>query len=198
MNFGFDNGATGGSTLGTPSWLLTSAAVVNSGSPGAGTGSNPLGSFTLHNVAAGIYNIFLYGQNYDATRGAAFAITTGGGTAVGGISSTLNTGNRSSFVLGDNYVEFTGVVPVGGSSAELGARYSIPLAACPAKATSTVCSWWQFPSRVRWLLWGWVLPTCSPCAVANNNQISFQANGLPTRKVVFFASGRLPIRSRRL
>jgi hypothetical protein len=109
MNFGFDNGATAGSTLGTPSWLLTSAAVVN--------GANPVGTFTLNNVAAGTYNLFLYGQNYDATRGASFTITTGGGTAVGGISTTLNTGNKSSFVLGDNYVEFVDVSPVAGQIA---------------------------------------------------------------------------------
>lgn len=101
MNFGFDNGATGGSTPGQPSWLLTSAAVVQ---------STP-GTFTLHNVPAGTYSLYLYGQNYDATRGASFNITGGGGTAVGGITSTLNTGNKTSFVLGDNYVEFTGVTP---------------------------------------------------------------------------------------
>jgi hypothetical protein len=85
---------------------------VNSGSPGVGTASNPLGGFILHNVTAGTYNLFLYGQNYDATRGAAFSLAAAnGGTAVGGITSTLNTGNRNSFVLGDNYVEFLGVTP---------------------------------------------------------------------------------------
>jgi hypothetical protein len=117
MNYGFDNGATAGSTPGTPSWLLTSAAVVNGGSPGVGTAANPLGSFTLHNVASGSYNLFLYGQNYDATRGAAFFLnTTNGGTAVGGITMTLNTGNRSTFVLGDNYVEFLNVHPDSGGN----------------------------------------------------------------------------------
>jgi len=112
MNYGFDNGATAGSTLGTPSWLFTSAAIVNGASPGVGTASNPLGSFILHHVGAGAYNLFLYGQNYDATRGAAFSLAAAnGGTALGGITSTLNTGNRNSFVLGDNYVEFLGVTP---------------------------------------------------------------------------------------
>ncbi|MDB6066735.1 MAG: hypothetical protein JWR26_2943 [Pedosphaera sp.] len=106
MNFGSDNGATAGSVLGQPSWLLTSAALVN--------GTHAPGVFTLNNVAAGTYNLYLYGQNYDATRGAAFSITTGGGTAVGGFTSTINTGNKTSFVLGDNYVEFTGLSPVGG------------------------------------------------------------------------------------
>jgi hypothetical protein len=112
MNYGFDNGATAGSTLGTPSWLLTCAAVVNGASPGVGTANNPLGSFTLHHVAAGTYNLFLYGENYDANRGAAFSLAAAnGGIPVGGLTSTFNTGNRNSLVLGDNYVEFVGVTP---------------------------------------------------------------------------------------
>jgi hypothetical protein len=129
MNFGFDNGATGGSVLGQPSWLLTSTAVVNAGSPGVGTSGNPLGSFVLHNVAAGTYNLFLYGQNYDATRGASFSLgAANGGSAVGGVTSTLNTGNKSSFVLGDNYVEFVGVTPDGsGNISGLWGAVSNPL-----------------------------------------------------------------------
>jgi hypothetical protein len=112
MNYGFDNGATAGSTPGTPSWLLTAAAVVNGANPGVGTTANPLGSFTLHNLASGSYNLFLYGQNYDANRGAAFSLNAvNGGTALGGLTMTLNTGNRSTFVLGDNYVEFLNVHP---------------------------------------------------------------------------------------
>ena len=100
MNFLTDNGATAGSTLGQPSWLLTSAAVTQT-----------TGTFTLHNVPTGTYSLYLYGANYDATRGAAFAISTGGGTALNGVSTTINTGQRSSFVLGDNYVVFNGVSP---------------------------------------------------------------------------------------
>lgn len=102
MNFSSDNGATAGSVLGQPSWLLTSAAITQT-----------TGTFTLHHVPAGTYSLYLYGTNYDATRGAAFAITTGGGTAVNGISTTINTGQRTSFVLGDNYVVFNGVSPNG-------------------------------------------------------------------------------------
>jgi PEP-CTERM motif len=103
MFFTGENGATGGSTPGQPSWLLSSAALIS----GAG-----LGTFTLHNATQGqTYDLFLYGQNYDATRGAAFALNgANGGTALNGLTSTLNTGVRNSFVLGDNYVEFTGVV----------------------------------------------------------------------------------------
>ena len=101
MSYLGDNGASAGSTLGTPSWLLTSAAIANSP-----------GSFTLHNVAAGTYDLFLYGQNYDATRGAAFSLAAAnGGTALNGITTTINNGNKTSFVLGVNYVEFLGVTP---------------------------------------------------------------------------------------
>jgi len=112
MNYGGDNGATGGSVLGQPSWLLTAAALVNTGNPGAGTSGTPLGSFVLHNVLPGSYSLFLYGQNYDATRGASFSLGgANAGTAVGGFTSTINTGNKTSFVLGDNYVEYTNVTP---------------------------------------------------------------------------------------
>jgi hypothetical protein len=100
MNYSSDNGATAGSVLGQPSWLLTAAAITQT-----------TGTFTLHHVPAGTYTLYLYGTNYDATRGAAFAITVGGGTAMGGITTTLNTGQRTSFVLGDNYVVFNGVSP---------------------------------------------------------------------------------------
>lgn len=112
LNYGFDNGANGGITQGQPSWILSHAAVVN--------GANPLGTFTLNNVPSGTYNLFLYGANFDGTRGAAFGISTGGGTAVGGFTSAINpnaapTGNAlNAFILGQTYVEFTGVVPVGG------------------------------------------------------------------------------------
>jgi len=100
MNFSGDNGATAGSVLGQPSWLLTSAAITQTA-----------GTFTLHNVPAGTYSLYLYGANYDDTRGAAFSITTGGGTALNGITTTINSGQRTSFVLGDNYVVFNGVSP---------------------------------------------------------------------------------------
>lgn len=112
LTYGFDNGANGGVAQGQPSWILSHAAVVN--------GANPLGSVTLSNVPNGTYNLYLYGANFDGTRGASFTITTGGGTAVGGITNTINpnaapTGSAlNAFVLGVTYVEFTNVVPVGG------------------------------------------------------------------------------------
>jgi len=89
---------------GTPGFLLGEAALVS---------GSTLGTFTLGHVAPGTYDLFLYGANYDYTRGAAFNITEGGGTAVGGFTSTLNGafgGTKGGpFVLGDNYVEFANI-----------------------------------------------------------------------------------------
>lgn len=116
VSYGFNNGANGGTTQGQPSWILSRAAVVNGSNPGVGTAANPLGSFTLQNVPAGNYALFLYGANYDNSRGASFSITTGGGTAVGGITSTINAntgGPANTFVLGQTYVEYLGVSPDG-------------------------------------------------------------------------------------
>jgi hypothetical protein len=120
LTYGFDNGANGGITQGQPSWILSHAAVVNAGSPGVGTSSNPLGSFTLQNVPAGTYDLYLYGANFDGTRGASFSVSSG--TALGGITSTINpnaapTGSAlNSFVLGQTYVEFVGVTPNGSAT----------------------------------------------------------------------------------
>ena len=112
MNYGFENGANGGTTQGTPSWILSHAAVVNTGNPGVGTPANPLGLAVLHNVPSGTYNLFLYGANYNNDRGAAFTVSSG--TPVGGINTTLNSASGSpanAFVLGVTYVEFNGVTP---------------------------------------------------------------------------------------
>jgi len=109
LSYGFDNGANGGVTQGQPSWILSHAAVVN--------GANPLGTFGLQNVPAGTYDLFLYGANFDGTRGASFTVSSG--TALGGITQTINpnaapTGNAlNAFVLGQTYVEFVGVTPDG-------------------------------------------------------------------------------------
>ncbi len=107
VNYGGDNGGlhnTGTTFQGTPAFILGQAAIVN--------GSNPNGSAILNNVASGTYNIFLYGENFDATRGAAFSLAAAnGGTFLNGISTTLNTGQKASFVDGDNFVEVLGVHP---------------------------------------------------------------------------------------
>jgi len=106
-NFGFDNGATPNATPGQPSWLFSSAAVSN--------GGTPTETFTLHNVPAGTYLLYCYGVNYDNNRGAAFAVSSG--TAHNGISATLNENNGihpgQTFIEGANYVFFQGVTPNG-------------------------------------------------------------------------------------
>jgi hypothetical protein len=108
LNYGFDNGATAGTSQGTPSQVFSDAAVVN--------GANPTGTFTLSNVPAGTYNLFLYGANYDGNRGAAFTVSSG--SPVGGFTSAINPGGGplNSYILGGDYVEFTGVTPDGSGS----------------------------------------------------------------------------------
>lgn len=67
---------------------------------------------SLNNVPAGTYNIFLYGKNASyADRGSIFTVwTTNGGMHSFGSLSTSNSGMVNlSFVLGDDYVEFTNV-----------------------------------------------------------------------------------------
>jgi hypothetical protein len=105
MTYGGDNGATAGTSQGTPSQIFSAAALT----PNATTP----GTFTLSNVPAGTYNLFLYGANYDGNRGAAFTVSSG--TPLGGFSSTTNPGGGplQTFVLGGDYVEFTGVTPDG-------------------------------------------------------------------------------------
>jgi hypothetical protein len=106
LTYGGDNGSTVGSVQGTPSQIFSEAALT----PNATTP----GTFTLSNVPAGTYNLFLYGANYDGNRGAAFTVSSG--TPVGGFTATTNPGNQSplnSFILGGDYVEFTGVTPDG-------------------------------------------------------------------------------------
>jgi hypothetical protein len=101
-NFQGDNGATAGATLGTPSWLLTSAAI----SPATAT-------FTFHDVPVGSYLLYCYGANYDNDRGTLFAVNSG--VAHNGINATLNQANGThpgqSFIEGVNYVYFQGVTP---------------------------------------------------------------------------------------
>ena len=106
LSYTGDNGANGGVTQGQPSWILSHAAIVNGGATGIGG---------LHSVPQGTYNLYLYGANFDGTRGASFTVSSG--TAVGGITSTINpnaapTGNAlNTFVLGQTYVEWVNVTP---------------------------------------------------------------------------------------
>ena len=122
VNYGFDNGGlTGAATgvggtpiQGTPNLVLGLEAGVNGGSPGIGTAGAPLGQFILHNVPSGLYTMYLYGQNFDASRGALFSLaTTNGGTFAGGINGTINNGTQNAFIQGVNYVIVNGVTPDG-------------------------------------------------------------------------------------
>ena len=102
---GLNNGLAGNASQGTPAQILGEAALT----PSATTP----GTFTLSNVPAGTYNLFLYGANYDGTRGAAFTVSSG--SALGGLTSAINPGGGplNTFILGGDYVEFTGVTPDG-------------------------------------------------------------------------------------
>ena len=114
VNYGFDNGGlynTHNTYQGTPAFILGEQAGVDITRLGIGT-SNPEGQFTLHNVVAGTYDLYLYGANFDANRGAVFSLDpANGGTADNGIDGTINNGDNSTFVEGANYVIFNGVTP---------------------------------------------------------------------------------------
>ncbi|MDB6023412.1 MAG: hypothetical protein JWQ04_3269 [Pedosphaera sp.] len=107
LTYGFDNGADGSAVQGSPAWILNHTAGVNNGATG---------TFTLANIPAGVIaTLFLYGANFDNTRGASFTVSSG--TAKNGITTTINTatgagtGPANAFVLGATYVEFDGVTP---------------------------------------------------------------------------------------
>ncbi len=111
ISYGFNNGADSSSYQGTPAFLFAETAAVS------GTG---VGALSLNNVPTGSYSLYLYGANFDGTRGAQFTVSSG--SAVGGFSATKNpytsagSGPLTTFVLGVDYVEFTGVTPDGGGS----------------------------------------------------------------------------------
>lgn len=102
--YGFSNGIVNAADQGMPQYLLGNEAGVN--------GATPLGTFTLNNVPAGTYRLFLYGTNFDHNRGTTF--TVGTGTPDGGVSSTLNS-TITSFIEGNNYVVFNNVLPASGT-----------------------------------------------------------------------------------
>ena len=120
LYFGFNNGATGGTTNGTPSWLLSYEDAVNTNSPAIGGTNGPEGELIISDLPKGTYSLYIYGANYDNTRGSLFSIApTNGGAADQGINGTVNgsiIGNNAivngvdTFAEGDNYVIFTNVV----------------------------------------------------------------------------------------
>jgi hypothetical protein len=71
------------------------------------------GSLILSNVAAGVYNLFVYAQNgSDIAYSGPTSITVGGQT----LTTTVdNSEDYETFTLGVNYEEFTGVSPVLGT-----------------------------------------------------------------------------------
>jgi hypothetical protein len=102
--YGVDNGLGNGSAFalpnGAPGFLLGEAAV------------NDSEVFTLQNVPAGTYGLYLYGANSNNNRGTLFSVNSG--SAHNGIAATLNSGvgtpaNR--FAEGDNFVIFQDVTP---------------------------------------------------------------------------------------
>lgn len=68
--------------------------------------------------AGDTYSLYLYAANYGDEQGTTFGITTGGGAADDGISSTINSSSlgtpNDSFAEGINYVLFTGLMPIKG------------------------------------------------------------------------------------
>lgn len=110
INYDSNNGGLtfGGSYQGTPGFLFGEAALVS---------GTDVGTLTLHNVPGQSYDLYLYGANFDGSRGAQFTVNSG--TPVGGLTATTNpnfgggNGPLTSFVLGGDYVEFTGVTADG-------------------------------------------------------------------------------------
>jgi hypothetical protein len=91
---------------GAPSFLLGEAAYAN--------GTNATEVFTLKNVPAGTYGLYLYGANEDNNRGTLFSVSSG--TAHDGIAATLNnqiSAPAQTFVEGQNFVIFQNVTPNG-------------------------------------------------------------------------------------
>ena len=140
--YGFDNGSRWRDCAGhaVPDRAVSHAAVTVNG-------PNALGTFTLQNVPAGTYDLFPLTEP-TSTALAALRSRASSGTALGGITSTINpnaapTGSAlNSFVLGgDSTSNYTGSGQAGRQRhrlAEPGAQSVIPSAALAAvKATST-------------------------------------------------------------
>jgi hypothetical protein len=117
---GLNNGSQTDITNGTPSWLLSYEDAVNAGNPGIGTSAAPEGLIKISDLPQGTYTVYLYGANYDGTRGTTFTIASvNGGEPDDGISSTTNgiilgtdaiASGLCTFAESDNYVFFTNVV----------------------------------------------------------------------------------------
>jgi hypothetical protein len=120
MVYASDNGSAfepsnDGARTNVAPFIFSGAAIVTAGSPGVGTSDNPMGLITLSNVPPGTYNLFLYGANFDGTRGASFIVSSG--TPSNGVFATMNpnaaggSGPLTNFVFGTNYVVYNNVSP---------------------------------------------------------------------------------------
>lgn len=91
----------------TSNALLDDFATVGGGAPG---------NFSLTNVPAGTYDVYVYAIN-GSFGGGSTGITLSSGTPDGGISTTVypNGDNTGSYVEGVNYVLFKGVTPTSGT-----------------------------------------------------------------------------------
>jgi hypothetical protein len=106
ISYDHDNGAADVGTHlvnGTPGYILGEAAIAPPGTTGA---------FSLHNVPAGTYDLYLYGANYDDDRGARFTV---GSQTVTIYNNPGVDGQHpgTSFDLGANYTMFHGISPDG-------------------------------------------------------------------------------------
>jgi hypothetical protein len=119
--YGFNNtagvGAGGVQNNGDPAWLLSTEDAVNGGNPGVGDAANPEGLVTISDLPQGSYDLYLYADNYDGTRGSIFSVApANGGGADQGLNATTaqqqgsNGGDSTVFTEGDDYVLFTNVV----------------------------------------------------------------------------------------
>ncbi len=127
-NYTYTGGTTSGTYLSDGSMAsspvvltLPASGSYNSGEQGAaGTPGGLLAPFifttngvktaTLTNVAAGTYNLVLYGYNYqDGDRGAIFTASTSL-TPVTTLATSNTLAGGTAFIAGDNYVEFNNLV----------------------------------------------------------------------------------------
>jgi hypothetical protein len=106
ISYSQDNGAgtiNAPLTQGTPGFILGEAAIAP---------PNVTGMFTLHNVPAGNYDLYLYGANYDGDRGARFIV---GNQVVTIYNNPALDGQHpgTQFDLGANYTILHGITPDG-------------------------------------------------------------------------------------
>ncbi len=109
ISYDHDNGAgtiSASLVQGTPGFILGEAAIAPPGITG---------TFSLHNVPAGTYDLYLYGANYDDDRGARF-IVNGQTSIVNNNPAVDGTHPGTMFDLGANYTVYHNIAPDGGGT----------------------------------------------------------------------------------